>query len=200
MVFPFLIYCKIEWCSSTYRSNLNRLLYIIYRNASSESFVEQNILPILHPYFGLLISLIFLTSTRSLLLVLCTRITIIFFVILLTPPLLLIVKYTHIILEMLITTDHISEEPTLNSSQSFTWDLNYRTLFPIIFRSWQGTGSRFKTSLKKYISYRESYKLNLPDHDMVAYTKSELNMRSPYFYKLYTSTCGLPRHFICYKS
>ena len=32
--------------------------------------------------------------------------------------LLLIAKYTHIILEMLITTDHISVEETLNSSQS----------------------------------------------------------------------------------
>ena len=154
LVFPFRIYCKVEWCSRTYRSNLKRLFYI-YRNASSESFVEQSILPILHLYFGLLISLIFLTSTRSLLLVLCTRITITSFVILLTPSLLLIAKYTHIILEILITTDHISEEPTLNSWQSFTWDLNYGTLFPIIFRSWQGTGSRFKTSLKKYILSRE---------------------------------------------
>ena len=97
------------------------------------------------------------------------------------------------------STDHISVEPTLNSSQSFTWDLNYETPFPIILRSWQGTGSRFKTSLKK-ISYRESYKLNSTYHDMAPYTKSELNMRSPYFYKLYTSTCGLPRHFVCYKS
>jgi len=102
LVFPFLIYCKIAW-SLTYRSNLNRLLYI-YRNASSESFLES-ILPILHLYFGLLISLIFLTPTRSLLLVLCTRIT--------------------------ITTDHISVEPTLKSSQSFSWDLNYGTPFPL---------------------------------------------------------------------
>ena len=116
LVFLFLIHCKIAWCS-TYRSNLNRLLYI-YRNASSESFVEQSILPILHLYFGLLISLIFLTSTRSLLLVLCTRITMTSFVKLLTPSLLLIAKYTHIMLEMLITTDHISVEQTLNSSQS----------------------------------------------------------------------------------
>ena len=154
LVFPFLIYCKVEWCSRTYRSNLKRLFYIS-RNASSESFVEQSILPTLHLYFGLLISLIFLTSTRSLLLVLCTRITIISFVILLTPSLLLIAKYTHIMLEMLITNDHISVEPTLNSWQSFTWDLNYGTPFPIIFRSWQVTGSRFKTSLKKYILSRE---------------------------------------------
>ena len=186
------------YLAAKFSGSLNRLLYI-YRNASSESFVEQSILPILHLYFGLLISLIFLTSTRSLLLVLCTRITITSFVILLTPSLLLIAKYTHIMLEMLITNDHISVEPTLNSSQSFTWDLNYETPFPIILRSWQGTGSRFKTSLKK-ISYRESYKLNSTYHDMAAYTKSELNMRSPYFYKLYTSTCGLPRHFNCYKS
>ena len=100
LVFLLLIHCKIAWCS-TYRSSLNRLLYI-YRKASSESFVEQSILPILHLYFGLLISLVFLTSTRSLLRVLCTRITTTSFVKRLTPSLILIAKYTHIILEMLI--------------------------------------------------------------------------------------------------
>ena len=58
---------------------------------------------------------------RSLLRVLCTHIIITSFLIRLTPPLLLIAKYTHIhvILEMLITTDLISVEQTLNSSQSF---------------------------------------------------------------------------------
>ena len=65
-----------------------------------------------------LISLTALTLlTRSLLRVLCTRTIIIFFLIRLTPPL-VIAKYTHLILEMLITTDHISIEQTLNSSQS----------------------------------------------------------------------------------
>ena len=56
---------------------------------------------------------------RSLLRVLFTRTIITFFLILLTctPPL-VIAKYTHLILEMLITTDHISVEQTLNSSQS----------------------------------------------------------------------------------
>ena len=55
----------------------------------------------------------------SLLRVLFTRTIITFFLILLTctPPL-VIAKYTHLILEMLITTDHISVEQTLNSSQS----------------------------------------------------------------------------------
>ena len=100
LFFLLLIHCKIAWCS-TYRSSLNRLLYI-YRKASSESFVEQSILPILHLYFGLLISLEFLTSTRSLLRVLCTRITTTSFVKRLTPSLILIAKYAHIILEMLI--------------------------------------------------------------------------------------------------
>ena len=55
---------------------------------------------------------------RSLLRVLCTHIIITSFLIRLTPPLLQIAKCTHIILEMLITTDHISVEQTLNSSQS----------------------------------------------------------------------------------
>ena len=100
LFFLLLIHCKIAWCS-TYRSSLNRLLYI-YRKASSESFVEQSILPILHLYFGLLISLEFLTSTRSLLRVLCTRITTTSFVKRLTPSLILIANYAHIILEMLI--------------------------------------------------------------------------------------------------
>ena len=65
-----------------------------------------------------LISLTALTLLmRSLLRVLCTRTRITFFLIRLTPPL-VIAKYTNLILEMLITTDHISVEQTLNSSQS----------------------------------------------------------------------------------
>ena len=72
---------------------------------------------------------------RSLLRVLCTHIIITSFLIRLTPPLLLIAKYTHIILEMLITTDMISVKQTLNSSQSYSWDLNYGTPFPIILRN-----------------------------------------------------------------
>ena len=65
-----------------------------------------------------LISLTALTLLmRSLLPVLFTRTIITFFLIRLTPPL-VIAKYTHLILEMLITTDHISVEQTLNSSQS----------------------------------------------------------------------------------
>ena len=76
------------------------------------------ILPILHLFFGLLKSLTFLTLMRSLLRILCTYIIITSFLVRLTPPLLLIAKYTHIILEMLITTDHISVDQTLNSSQS----------------------------------------------------------------------------------
>ena len=64
------------------------------------------------------LALTFLKLLRSLLRVLCTHIIITFFLIRLTSPLLLIAKYTHIILEMLITTDHISVEQTLNSSQS----------------------------------------------------------------------------------
>ena len=55
---------------------------------------------------------------RSLLRVLCTHIIITSLLIRLTPPLLLIGKYTHVILEMLITTDLISVEQTLSSSQS----------------------------------------------------------------------------------
>ena len=70
-----------------------------YRNASSESFVELNFLPILHLFFGLLKSLTFLTLMRSFLCVLCTHIIMTSFLIRLTPPLLLIAKYTHIILE-----------------------------------------------------------------------------------------------------
>ena len=76
------------------------------------------ILPILLLFFGLLKSLTFLTLMRSLLRILCTYIIITSFLVRLTPPLLLIAKYTHIILEMLITTDHISVDQTLNSSQS----------------------------------------------------------------------------------
>ena len=51
---------------------------------------------------------------RSLLRVLFTRTIITFFLIRLTctPPL-VIAKYTHLILEMLITTDHISVEQTV---------------------------------------------------------------------------------------
>ena len=65
-----------------------------------------------------LISLTALTLLmRSLLPVLFTCTIITFFLIRLTPPL-VIAKYTHLILEMLITTDHISVEQTLNSSQS----------------------------------------------------------------------------------
>ena len=64
------------------------------------------------------LALTFLKLLRSLLRVLCTHIKITFVLIRLTPPLLLIAKYTHIILEMLITTDHISVEQTFNSSQS----------------------------------------------------------------------------------
>ena len=94
------------------------IAFSTYRNASSESFVKLNILPILHPFFGLLITLTFLTLMRSLLRVLCTHIIITSFLIRLTPPLLLIAKYTHIILKTLTTTDHISVEQTLNSSQS----------------------------------------------------------------------------------
>ena len=105
LVYPYLNCCNITWCS-TYPSKLNRILY------------QLNILPILHLFFGLLISLTFLTLMRSLLRVLCTHIIITSFLIRLTPPLLLIAKYTHIILEMLITTDLISVEQTLNSSQS----------------------------------------------------------------------------------
>ena len=60
-------------------------------------------MPILHLFFGLLKSLTFVTLMRSLLHVLCTHIIITSFLILLTPPLLLIAKYTHTILEMLIT-------------------------------------------------------------------------------------------------
>ena len=104
LVYPYLNCCNITWCS-TYPSKLNRILY------------QLNILPILHLFFGLLISLTFLTLMRSLLRVLCTHIIITSFLIRLTPPLLLIAKYTHIILEMLITTDLISVEKTLNSSQ-----------------------------------------------------------------------------------
>ena len=63
-------------------------------------------------------ALTFLKLLRSLLRVLCSHIIITFFLIRLTPLLLLIAKYTQIILEMLITTDHISVEQTLNSSQS----------------------------------------------------------------------------------
>ena len=76
------------------------------------------ILPILLLFFGLLKSLTFLTLMRSLLRILCTYIIITSFLVRLTPPLLLIAKYTHIILEMLITTDLISVEQTLNRSQS----------------------------------------------------------------------------------
>ena len=64
------------------------------------------------------LALTVLALLRSLLRVLCTHIIITSFLIRLTPPLLQIAKYTHIILEMLITTDHISVEQTLNSSQS----------------------------------------------------------------------------------
>ena len=64
------------------------------------------------------LALTVLALLRSLLRVLCTHIIITSFLIRLTPPLLLIAKYTHIILEMLITTAHISVEQTLNSSQS----------------------------------------------------------------------------------
>ena len=64
------------------------------------------------------LALTVLALLRSLLRVLCTHIIITSFLIRLTPALLLIAKYTHIILEMLITTDHISVEQTLNSSQS----------------------------------------------------------------------------------
>ena len=65
-----------------------------------------------------LISLTALTLLmRSLLPVLFTRTIITFFLIRLTPPL-VIAKYTHLILEMLITTDHIYVEQTLSSSQS----------------------------------------------------------------------------------
>ena len=63
-------------------------------------------------------ALTFLKLLRSLLRVLCSHIIITFFLIRFTPLLLLIAKYTQIILEMLITTDHISVEQTLNSSQS----------------------------------------------------------------------------------
>ena len=55
---------------------------------------------------------------RFLLPALCTHITITSLLIRLTLPLLLIAKYTHIILEILITTDHISAEQTFNSSPS----------------------------------------------------------------------------------
>ena len=115
LVYLYLNCHSIAWCS-TYPSNLNRILYLQKR--SVKSFVELNILPILHLFFGLLKSLTFVTLMRSLLHVLCTHIIITSFLIRLTPPLLLIAKYTHIILEMLITSDLISVEQTLNSSQS----------------------------------------------------------------------------------
>ena len=121
---------------------------------------------ILYLFFGLLKSLTFVTLMRSLLHVLCTHIIISSFLIRLTPPLLLIAKYTHIILEMLITSDLISVEQTLNSSQSSIQDLNYGTPFPIILRNWQVTLVS-RLHLKK-IPHRESYKLNSPDHDMAA--------------------------------
>ena len=41
------------------RIHQKKIGFYTYRNASSESFVELNILPILHPFFGLLISLTF---------------------------------------------------------------------------------------------------------------------------------------------
>ena len=64
----------------------------------------------------------------------CTHITITSFLMRLTPPLLLIAKYTHIhvILEMLVTTDLISVDQTLNSFHYSIKDLNYGTPLPII--------------------------------------------------------------------
>ena len=140
LVYPYLNYCNITWCS-TYPSNLNRILY------------QLNILPILHLFFGLLISLTFLTLMRSLLRVLCTHIIITSFLILLTPPLLLIAKYTHTILEMLITTDlffcrtnikqftilHLGPKPWNSLPHNLTELTSY---------------SSFKTSLEKYLIER----------------------------------------------
>ena len=136
-------------------------------------------MPILHLFFGLLKSLTFLTLMHSLLRVLCTHIIITSFLIRLTPPLLLIAKYTHIILEMLITTDLISVEQTLNSSQSSPYRVSLNitlckvsSLYKDYYYLTELTSySSFKISLKR-ISHEESYKLNSPDHDMAAYIKS----------------------------
>ena len=91
----------------------------------------------------------------------------------LTPPLLLIAKYTHIhvILEMLITTDLISVDQTLNSFNTLLhqgpklWNSPPYNLMQLT------SFSSFKTSLKK-IPHQERYKLNSPDHDMTADTIS----------------------------
>ena len=74
LVYPYLNYCNIAWCSMYPIQFESDSLPTLYRNVSSESFVELNILPILRLFFGLLKSLTFLTLIRSLLRVLCTHI------------------------------------------------------------------------------------------------------------------------------
>ena len=113
-----LVYPYLNCCNSAQRIHPISIGFSTFRNASSESFVELSILPKLDLFFGLLKSLTFLTFIRFLLRVLCTQIIITSFLIRLTQHLLLIAKYTPIILEVLITTDLISVEQTLNSSQS----------------------------------------------------------------------------------
>ena len=51
LLYLYLNYHSIAWCSM-YPSNLNRILY--QQKRFIKSFVELNILPILHLFFGLL--------------------------------------------------------------------------------------------------------------------------------------------------
>ena len=106
-----------------------------------------------------LISLTFLTLMRSLLR-LCNRIIITSFFIRLTrPPLLLIAKYTHIILEMLIT----------NRLHFCRTNIKQFTTLHLGPKRWNSLPHNL-TELTSYSSFkRDSYKLNSPDHDMAAY-------------------------------
>ena len=116
LVYPYLNYCNIAWCS-LYPSNSNRILYLQKRIV--RIICEAEYLGHAAPLFQTLKILNFFNINAFF--VVCfmhSYIIITSFLKRLTPPLLLIANYTNIILEMLITTDPISVEQTLNSSQS----------------------------------------------------------------------------------
>ena len=115
LVYPYLNYCNIAWCS-TYPSNLNRILYLQKRIVriicgtellahTAPLFRTRKILDIFNINAFFVACFMYSYHNNS-------------FLIRSTPPLLLITKYTQIILEMLISTDLISVQQILNSSQS----------------------------------------------------------------------------------
>ena len=126
-----------------------------YRNALSESFVELNILPILHLFFGLLKSLTFLTLMRSLLRVLCTHIIITSFLIRLTYTTFLTDRQVHTTCNTWNANNYQPYFCRTNIQQFTILHLGPKLWNSLPHNLTERTSySSFKTSLKKYLIER----------------------------------------------